>query len=658
LEIELNLAKATYESVEPHGSFQGANYIYDYNKTLSSYALDANYYWKNPDEVPTCSKTDYEAYYNKDKVNYENKDLSVYIKLGKATYPNEKSEAIINIKFGGFESDFTLYYLEENMPEGYMGYRFNMQELETKSTYLLPNEVGYFFNNCIYNYDLDNYYDLSATITIFVAKGDYNGITHDAFNGTYHKDQKLSDFILNENYSWKHPNKMPTCDVKSYLAIFSDSDNADKFNDYEFYIDINLAKGNYQLADAIHSLFTGTYSPDQNLSKFALENGYAWANSEIVPTVDKPAYQAIYNGDKVNYNDFYLDITINLGKATYDISGITLPSKTVVYDGKQHYLEYQGALPKGINFVGYDKNIGYIKSGAYPIGIVFSQEDSINYKKIINNIQGILTIEKAPSIIIANDRQSFAYDGTKKSIIARVDNTEQKVNFSTENNFKEKGSYAIVLSTTESVNYLVGQKEVKVFINSTVRGFGTPAAKDTKKVGAVSFGKIENKSGIESDVEAVMEYEDIENCNMPYKDNCLAVLKVNLLLDGENYDYKDEDYTLTVLLPKELRRKAFAVNYFDENGALVSVNSSKNGDCIVIKTQKLGYFVIEEIDEPLTLWAWVLIALATTLTLGTGIYILYRVKDKIFNKSNQNDDIIEYVSEKLENLNNVKEENE
>jgi hypothetical protein len=145
---------------------------------------------------------------------------------------------------------------------------------------------------------------------------------------------------------------------------------------------------------------------------------------------------------------------------------------------------------------------------------------------------------------------------------------------------------------------------------------------------------------------------------LPKQNNCIAVLEVNLFLDGKVYDYKDEEYTLTVLLPSVIRGKEIELTYMDEEGNFVPVNSYINGNCVIIKTNKMGYFVISEINKPIKWWGWMLIAIAITLIIGTGLYLLYRFKDKIFKKIKENDDIIESVSEKLEELDEEKDNNE
>lgn len=76
------IEKATYTSVTAHEALSG---IYDPNKTLGNYTLSEGFTWVNSDEVPVCTKTVYEAKYNKDPANYEDFVTTVTLVLQKAT---------------------------------------------------------------------------------------------------------------------------------------------------------------------------------------------------------------------------------------------------------------------------------------------------------------------------------------------------------------------------------------------------------------------------------------------------------------------------------------------------------------------------------------------------------------------------------------------
>lgn len=74
------IEKATYD--DPALSLTGT---YDPNKTLGNYTLSEGFTWVNPDEVPVCTKKKYDAIYNKDPANYNDKETKVTLDLQKAT---------------------------------------------------------------------------------------------------------------------------------------------------------------------------------------------------------------------------------------------------------------------------------------------------------------------------------------------------------------------------------------------------------------------------------------------------------------------------------------------------------------------------------------------------------------------------------------------
>lgn len=115
------IEKATYTSVTAHEALSG---IYDPNKTLGNYTLSEGFTWVNPDEVPVCTKTVYEAKYNKDPENYDYLDTTVTLVLQKATVAlaqnlfefnfDGASHEIIrpNVMYGTIKLDESLYNLE------------------------------------------------------------------------------------------------------------------------------------------------------------------------------------------------------------------------------------------------------------------------------------------------------------------------------------------------------------------------------------------------------------------------------------------------------------------------------------------------------------------------------------------------------------------
>lgn len=110
------IEKATYTSVTAHEALSG---IYDPNKTLGNYTLSEGFTWVNPDEVPVCTKTVYEAKYNKDPANYEDFETKVTLDLQKATVTLAQNLFEFNYDGASHEIGTTVKYNNIEVTEPY-----------------------------------------------------------------------------------------------------------------------------------------------------------------------------------------------------------------------------------------------------------------------------------------------------------------------------------------------------------------------------------------------------------------------------------------------------------------------------------------------------------------------------------------------------------
>lgn len=110
------IEKATYTSVTAHEALSG---IYDPNKTLGNYTLSEGFTWVNPDEVPVCTKTVYEAKYNKDPANYEDFETKVTLDLQKATVALAQNLFEFNFDGASHEISTTVKYNNIEVTEPY-----------------------------------------------------------------------------------------------------------------------------------------------------------------------------------------------------------------------------------------------------------------------------------------------------------------------------------------------------------------------------------------------------------------------------------------------------------------------------------------------------------------------------------------------------------
>lgn len=92
---------------------------YDPNKTLGNYTLSEGFTWVNPDEVPVCTKTVYEAKYNKDPANYEDFETKVTLDLQKATVTLAQNLFEFNYDGASHEIGTTVRYNNIEVTEPY-----------------------------------------------------------------------------------------------------------------------------------------------------------------------------------------------------------------------------------------------------------------------------------------------------------------------------------------------------------------------------------------------------------------------------------------------------------------------------------------------------------------------------------------------------------
>ena len=82
---------------------------------------------------------------------------------------------------------------------------------------------------------------------------------------------------------------------------------------------VTIAKASYTSAEA-HSGFTGVYSPKKTLADYALNTDYYWTVPASTPVVKTTEYDAYYNADLENYNNYPITISLVLTPALVSLS--------------------------------------------------------------------------------------------------------------------------------------------------------------------------------------------------------------------------------------------------------------------------------------------------------------------------------------------------
>ena len=193
------IEKATYTSVTAHEALSG---IYDPNKTLGNYTLSEGFTWVNPDEVPVCTKTVYEAKYNKDPANYEDFLTTVTLVLQKATVALAQNLFEFNFDGASYEISTTVRYNNIEVTDPYT-LKFEKKEFSAAGTHrtLVTMEAD--------NYDLpkntyvyvkvkgvkvgNNYYTIEDALDVATS-----GQTIFVLNDTAFATQEIAGVLYND----------------------------------------------------------------------------------------------------------------------------------------------------------------------------------------------------------------------------------------------------------------------------------------------------------------------------------------------------------------------------------------------------------------------------------------------------------------------------
>ncbi len=155
---------------------------------------------------------------------------------------------------------------------------------------------------------------------------------------TINKKEAKVDWTIAENYVYSPEGQtLPTatydgnpanliftkdgkaCEFKNagtYTVTVADDNNYTLSGETTKTITINKAR--YTAAPALS--LSGTYAPDKTLGNYALSEGFTWVNPDEVPVCTKKKYDAKYNMDPANYEDFVTTVTLDLQKATVTLA--------------------------------------------------------------------------------------------------------------------------------------------------------------------------------------------------------------------------------------------------------------------------------------------------------------------------------------------------
>lgn len=135
---------------------------------------------------------------------------------------------------------------------------------------------------------------------------------------------------------------------------FTATDESGNYTLTNAVLNVVIAKATY--SGIVHDPLSGVYNPAKTLKDYALAEGFTWVDASEKPVCTKPEYAAIYNADSDNYENFELNIAIDLQKAKVALKdgGVGFD-----YDGTSHEVKaavtYNGvALDTSLYSLTYD----------------------------------------------------------------------------------------------------------------------------------------------------------------------------------------------------------------------------------------------------------------------------------------------------------------
>ena len=182
-------------------------------------------------------------------------------------------------------------------------------------------------------------------------------------------------------------------------------------------------------------------------------------------------------------------VTIVIDALEYDMTGVRLGNKTVVYDDTYHTLSLTGTLPDGVRITGYAYNgvesaQGVKDVGIYEVEAVFEIDDPDNYK--LPKLSAILVINKATPAATASVPDGYYFVGDKLSTVtvevgsSSVSGTIEWTNANAIIT-STGGSYGWTFTPDDTDNYKTVTGRVQVVADYKLTGITVSGAKTTYK---------------------------------------------------------------------------------------------------------------------------------------------------------------------------------
>lgn len=200
---------------------------------------------------------------------------------------------------------------------------------------------------------------------------------------------------------------------------FTATDESGNYTLTNAVLNVVIEKATY--SGIVHDALSGVYNPAKTLKDYALAEGFTWVDASEKPVCTKPEYAAIYNADSDNYENFELNIAIDLQKAEvalkdgvvgFDYDGTSHEIKAVVtYNGvaldtSLYSLTYDGKTSKTYTDAGTHRTLVTMEADNYDLPKNTYVYVKVKGVKVGNNyytIEDALDVATSGTIFVLND---------------------------------------------------------------------------------------------------------------------------------------------------------------------------------------------------------------------------------------------------------------
>lgn len=153
-----------------------------------------------------------------------------------------------------------------------------------------------------------------------------------------------------------------------------------------------------------HRELTGTYAPGKTLADFALDEFFYWSDPTLAVKAGNTAFEAYYNADPDNFNNFILHITLKIEKADPIVLPDYVVSDVIYVGGSLPAISLgEGSTPGTIVWDEYE-----LTAGTHAYGWTFTPDDA-GYRSVSGTVDFTVTVAIVTSIEVTLESNQFVY---------------------------------------------------------------------------------------------------------------------------------------------------------------------------------------------------------------------------------------------------------